>query len=85
MSNNPWELYESHPQFSTATSAIEKAWQEAKSLAPELRASDRARLAEKHVYETLKLWRDVGALDTEPAWVLRDRIRGHFGVDGGWL
>lgn len=82
---NPWDLYESHPRFAEASSDIEAAWQEAKRLAPEKPSSERARLAEKHVYETLKLWSDVGALDTEPVWALRDRVRHHFGCDGGWL
>jgi hypothetical protein len=83
--NNPWELYETHPRFAQATCAIERAWEQATRLAPDKPSSERAHLAEKHVYEALKLWSDVGALDTEPVWVLRDRVRHHFGCDGGWL
>jgi hypothetical protein len=85
MRNNPWDIYESHPRFDDANKALEKAWDQAKRLAPELPTSDRAYQAEKHVYATMKLWSDVGAMDTEPVWVLRDRVRKHFGVDGNWL
>lgn len=83
--NNPWDLYESHPHFSRATRSIEAAWQRAIRLAPDKSSSERASLAEKHMYAVLQKWSVVGATDTEPMWVLRDRVRKHFGVDGGWL
>lgn len=82
---NPWELYESHKDFAKATCAIEKAWEQAKRLAPDQASVERAYLAEKHVYRVLQQWSAVGAMDTEPVWVLRDRVRHHFGVEGGWL
>lgn len=82
---NPWDLYETHRQFKQATGDIEAAWHRAKALAPNKTSKERARLAEEYVYNVLKRWRHVGALDTEPVWVLRDRVRHHFGVDGGWL
>lgn len=83
--SNPWELYESDPQFPEATWALEEAWEQAKSIAPSEPAQVRANLAERHVYRVLEQWADVGAMDSEPLWVLRNRVKRHFGVDGGWV
>lgn len=82
---NPWELYESHCCFAKASLEIEMAWNDAKQLAPERPSSERAGIAERHVYRTLERWREVGALDTEPVAILRERVRKHFGCEGGWL
>lgn len=82
---NDWELYESHPRFDDALKALNKAWDAAIRLAPELPATDRAQMAEKHVYGVMKLWSDVGAMDSEPVWHLKDRVRAHFGTDGNWI
>jgi len=82
---NEWDLYDGHSKYPLAVQAIERAWQEAIRLAPDKPTKARALLAEKHVYDVLQKWSDVGACDTEPVWVLRDRIRKHFGCDGGWL
>jgi len=82
---NQWELYSSHPQFEQARAAIDRAWVEARSIAPEQPSSKRAMLAEKHMYEALQPWRAVGAMDTEPLAQVRWHVREHFGCAGGWL
>lgn len=79
---NPWELYDSHPDFIIATAAIEAAWDEAIRLAPELPSAERAALAERHVARALHRFRHVGACDSEPFHHLRRRLRQHFGYDG---
>jgi hypothetical protein len=85
MSNNDWELYECHPDFTQAYHAIEVAWREAKSLAPDKPSQERARLAEQHVYKVMQRWDHVGATDTESRWMLSYRVRKHFGCEGGSL
>ena len=82
---NAWDLYSSHKDFARAEHAIEKAWRNAQKLSPDKPSSERAHLAEKFVYGELKRWSHVGAMDSEPIWVLKDRVRKHFGCDGGWL
>jgi phage shock protein A len=85
MPANPWELYECHKQFRTAHNALEKAWERAKKLAPELPAHERANLAERHVYETMKKYSEAGAMDSEPFHELRHRVEKHFGTRGDYL
>jgi hypothetical protein len=85
MRDNPWDLYETDPGFLPATNALETAWGEAKRIAPDKPSSERARLAEQYVYKVMQRWNHVGATDTEPVWVLRDRVRKHFGCAGGYL
>ncbi len=82
---NPWELYSTHPQFAAANTAINKAWDEAKSLLPDRPSAERAKAAEQHVYAELKKWSEVGAMDTEPVNHLAWNVYHHFGVSGGYV
>jgi hypothetical protein len=83
--HNPWELYSGNPGFAEATQALERAWEEAKALEPSKPSAERAKLAERYVYEVMKRHRHVGSMDSEPCSVLRWRVEKHFGVAGGYL
>lgn len=85
MNVNLWELYEDHPSFAEATLALNDAWAEAKRIAPELPSKERANLAERHVYQVMEKWRDVGALDSEPFYLLSKRVCAHFGCTGSFV
>jgi hypothetical protein len=85
MHDNPWDLYEDHPRFAEATAAIDRAWEEAKLLAPGLPSADRANMAERYMYDALTRFMDVGALDSEPVRAVRGKVCRHFGMEGDWL
>lgn len=78
---NSWQLYESMDGWEAAAAALDAAFEQAKLLAPEQPATERALMARDHVRKTMETYRGFGACDTEPDVELMDRINRHFGTD----
>ena len=78
--SNPYELYETEPGFAQATAAINRAWHDAQWVIPERPTVERAKAAEMLMYQTLKKYPNVGAIDTEPVAIVKEMVRKHFGM-----
>jgi myosin-crossreactive antigen len=79
--NSTWDLFDTMPGVEAVEAALNKAWEEAKVLAPELPSKERAKLAAKHVRKVMEKYADFGATDTEPDSILFFKIQEHFGTD----
>ena len=75
---NHWELYESMQGWTLASLAIDKAWEKAKSIAPEKPSHERALLARDYVRRVMEKYRKFGAKDTEPDSILVELVNMHF-------
>lgn len=82
---NHWELFESVRGWNLASAALDKAWEEAKLLAPEKPSRERAKLAREYVRKVMAKYTKYGATDTEPDSYLAWLVDKHFNVDlGRW-
>jgi hypothetical protein len=83
--HNPYQLHDDDPQLAAATHALDRAWHDAQWVIPERPTVERAKAAEMLMSNALKKYQHVGALDTEPLAIVRQRVRNHFGMSGGYL
>jgi hypothetical protein len=49
MKRNPWDLCDTHPDFESATATLDRAWEDAKRISPELSSKERAAAAERYM------------------------------------
>jgi hypothetical protein len=82
---NPWDLYDTHPDFESATATLDRAWEDAKRISPELSSKERAAAAERYMESYMEPLAEVGAMDSEPFAIVRELVIKHFGVAGRWL
>jgi len=67
LKSNPWDIYSSHPLFDSANIALDEGWKIAKKF--EL-VSD----AEQYMDRIMERYSEVGAYDTEPRAILREKL-----------
>lgn len=78
---NPWQLYSTMLGVDAVTEKLNAAWEEAKGLAPDKPALERAVLAVKHVRAVMEEYSKFGAADTEPdSYLVYVLVNPHFNV-----